>query len=364
MHGRIVRLLAISKTEKESSLGAGASTYKVPSTLLEAASRSPPHTQQSRPPTALIMPTTNTRMLLLGLVHLLLPTIAMFAATIVTATPEHEPHHGDSHRRIYIATSVFGGCLYTATGLANILLLRGDSKISPRMAYSNSIMAWSACFFGPAIAFVHIAPLDFLLDYGKWYCIPNFGWGVEWGLQLLGPAGSGLRAAVLMTLSIGSYFLKFAFPPAEQEIGFLIAFLPQVAGAIIMCCLCFRRFRSAAAAKALIVWVTACMFFLVLSAVDVGDSFALQTARTIAVQLCDNTQIHFSIRFFVCMFRVKHSREPHEEVTEEGVVVSSPSDYTTFVDVKNALCPSEEEKGKPVEQAKEAAKAAAGSWWH
>ena len=115
-------------------------------------------------------------MLLLGCVHLLLPTIAMFAATVVTAAPSPQPHPATGFRRIYIASSVFGGCLYTATGLANVALLRGDSKVSPRMAYTNSIMAWSACFFGPAIAFVHIAPLDFLLDYGKWYCMPNFGW--------------------------------------------------------------------------------------------------------------------------------------------------------------------------------------------
>lgn len=48
-------------------------------------------------------------------------------------------------------------------------------------------------------------------------------WGVEWGLQLLGPAGSGLRAVVLMSGSTGSYFLEFAFPG-----GFELALLPQV----------------------------------------------------------------------------------------------------------------------------------------
>ena len=260
-------------------------------------------------------------MLFMSSMHLLIPSICMFAACIATAT-QKESHATPE----YIAVSIVGGCLYTGTGLLNVLLLRRDARLTPTMVYSNSIMAWSAFFFGPAITYCHIAPLSFLFHYGKWAAVPNFGWGVEWGLQLLDAKSrtSGIRALILMTLSIGSYFLSFAF--ADPETGFMIIFLPQVAAAIIMCAICLYRYRSIAAGRALAVWVSACACFLVLSAISTDGTFAGETARTLAVQVCDNTQIHFSIRFFVCMFRTKNARE---------TAVLAPSDSIPIGDVES-----------------------------
>merc|ERR1719247_3790862 len=120
----------------------------------------------------------------------------MFALCVATAS---EPIAAQSnstvtaHRR-HDMFPVLGGMLYSVTGTVNLLLLRSDARLSPVMAYTNSIMAWSAFFFGPAIAYIHMSSLDFKLSYGRWYCVPNYGWGVEWALQLLGAAGSGTRA--------------------------------------------------------------------------------------------------------------------------------------------------------------------------
>jgi len=241
-----------------------------------------------------------TRQLLLGGVHLLVPTIAMFVACIASASPLER----DIDMRS-LATSIAGGTMYTCTGLLNLVLLRSDTRLAPRMAYSNSIMAWSAFFFGPAIAFTQQAPLSFFLHYGRWYCIPNFGWGVEWGLQLLGTEGSGLRCAVIMSLSIASYFLVFAF--GDRETGFLIALMPQVVAAIAMCVYCFCRVPSRGAAKALFMWVAACICFLIFQN-WYGDMAAAvgPTVATLAIKTCDCTQIHFSTRFFTCLFRTKH----------------------------------------------------------
>ena len=165
--------------------------------------------------------------------------------------------------------------MYTCTGLTNLALLRSDSRIAPAMAYTNSIMAWSSTCFGPCITFVQTAPLNFAISYGHWYCVPNFGWGVEWGLQLLFEAGSGLRAVALMAASIGSYFLQNLF--ANRDTGFQLAFLPQVAMAIGMCAVCFRRFQSGAAARALALWVAACVCFLLLE-----EEAAKPSSRTLA----------------------------------------------------------------------------------
>jgi len=237
-------------------------------------------------------------------------------------------------------------------------------KLTPDMAYANSIMAWSAFFFGPAISFCHLAPLRFSLDYGRWYCIPNFGWGLEWGLQLLGDSsGSGLRAFAIMALSISSYALTFAL--ADQETGFNVAFLPQVVGAIVMCVVCFRRFRSAAAGKALAIWVSACILFLLQEAVmaaHVGPGKALEgfeAPLTITTQICDCTQIHFSIRFFVCMYRSKHAREAAAAgATILPDVVATPQ---TSAEVMK----TETHAKKLLDRAAAATgESAAGSFWH
>lgn len=241
-------------------------------------------------------------MVLLGAAHLLIPTTTMFSIVVLTAERVDSPPWTAAH----LLTSLVGGSFYTTAGLTNLLLLSFDTRLEPRMAYTNSIMAWSAFFFGPAIAFVHLAPLNFLISYGHWYCIPNFGWGVEWGLQLLGPAGSSTRAAAIMLASIGSFFLKYAF---EGETGFLIAFLPQVVAAIAMCAYCVRAHPSAAAARALAVWVTACGAFLLLENFhEALVPLVGKGAATLATQSCDCCQIHFSTRFFVCMFRTKHAK--------------------------------------------------------
>jgi hypothetical protein len=252
---------------------------------------------------------SKTSMVLIGAVHLLVPTIAMFALCVATAKEPtaalvSNTTSSEGHGR-HDLFAILGGALYTLTGTANLFLLRSDTKLSPAMAYTNSIMAWSSFFFGPAIAFIHMSSLRFTLSYGRWYAVPNYGWGVEWALQLLGQAGSGTRAYVIMALSIASYFLTFAFD--DPDIGFNIAFLPQVVVCVAMCVVCFCRFRSVAAGRALALWVSACTLFLILHTVH-PKTVTGDTVLTIVTQCCDCTQIHFSIRFFVCMFRSKHAR--------------------------------------------------------
>jgi len=301
-------------------------------------------------------------------VHLLIPTIGMFTAVLATPEPCAKPHN---RTEAYELTSIVGGVLYSTTGALNVVLLSRDARLSPKMVYTNSIMAWSSFFFGPAIAYVHLAPQCFPLDYGRWYATPNFGWGVEWGLQLLGPAGSGLRAVVIMTLSIASYFLTFAFD--DPNIGFYIAFAPQCAAAILMCVICFCRYRSAAAARALVMWVSACGVFLVLNMVT-GLPPVLQTCL---IQLCDNTQIHFSIRFFVCMFRMKHGGEDVSKsaaLAPGGAVAPGPETSPGTTPTTEAALESGQATGeiapskvkKPEKATLGAAvqsEASAGSWW-
>jgi hypothetical protein len=193
--------------------------------------------------------------------------------------------------------------LYTLTGAWNLRSLRRDAALEPAAVYVNSIMAWSALSFGPAQLLTDYPSLKWRLLYGEWCACPNFGWGVEWGLQLLGPSGSGWRAAALMAASIASYGLKFAWPSDEQEgeqaseqtgeqAGFLAALLPQVAAAILMCVVCFHRYRSRAAGVALARWVTACALFLVLHEVEallpehVVDAGWFEPARSVAAKVC------------------------------------------------------------------------------
>lgn len=243
--------------------------------------------------------------LLEGLLHLIVPTVLMLAACFLTADGSEEEKVVDLSKDVpYIA----GSMLYTLTGLWNILSLRSDPDLAPGMVYTNSIMAYSALFFGPAQIATYFSPLRFVLLYAEWYCIPNFGWGVEWGLQLLGDTGSGWRALVIMSLSIASYGLKFLF-----EGGFLVAFLPQVVAAIAMCVWCFRRYNGPEAAWALGFWVSACLVFLILHEVESvipatwHEHQAFEPIRSFVTKVSDCTQIHFSIRFFVAMFRQKHT---------------------------------------------------------
>merc|ERR1711990_305750 len=239
-----------------------------------------------------------------GCLHLIVPTVLMLAACFLTADGAGEDKDVDLSDAPYIA----GSLLYTLTGLWNVLSLRSDPDLAPGMVYTNSIMSFSALFFGPAQLAIYFSPLHFVLKYGEWYCIPNFGWGVEWGLQLLGDTGSGLRALVIMSLSIASYGLKFLF-----EGGFLVAFLPQVVAAIVMCVWCFRRYNGPEAAWALGFWVSACLVFLILHEVEYllpttwHQHEAFEPTRSFVTKACDCTQTHFSIRFFVAMFRQKHT---------------------------------------------------------
>merc|ERR1711865_405026 len=62
----------------------------------------------------------------------------------------------------------------------------------------------------------------------------------------MGTAGSSWRALAIMSASIASYFVKFAFPEGN-ETGFYLIFVPQLVGALIMCGICFYKFRSRAA---------------------------------------------------------------------------------------------------------------------
>ena len=139
--------------------------------------------------------------------------------------------------------------------------------------------------------------------------------GVHWHCPV-STADSCIYTIIVLThllvciVSISSYGLKFAF-----SAGFLAAFLPQVVAAIVMCIICFRKYQCDSALRALILWVGACIMFLVLHAVeDVVPSECHKTTwflpcLSVVTKMSDCTQIHFSIRFFVELSRQKKRLE-------------------------------------------------------
>merc|ERR1712060_627611 len=138
------------------------------------------------------------------------------------------------------------------------------------------------------------------LKFDYWFTLPNFGWGIEWGLHLLGDAnteGCGLRAVIIMSLSIASIGLEYVIP---GKMGYNIAILPQVVGAIGMSVHCIRCYYSQQAVRALCFFLIACVGFLLLHEIDgflpaaLTGATGYETAKIVVIKLCDNIQIHFS----------------------------------------------------------------------
>lgn len=230
--------------------------------------------------------------------------------------------------------AVIGSLLYTTVGAANLLWLRQDDRLTPLMVFSNSFMCWSAFFFGFIQIYTNsVAGLRWSLRFDNWYTLPNFGWGIEWGFHLLGGANSevcGLRAAIIMSISIASIGLKYLVVPAK--VGYVIALVPQVLGAFSMCIYCIRQYYSQQAMRALCFFLLASMAFLVLHVIDgllpaaLTGAAGYETGKLFIITLCDNSQIHFSIRFFVEMFRTKR----YQQVDRNSQEVSSASELSVF----------------------------------
>merc|ERR1712232_1219395 len=85
--------------------------------------------------------------------------------------------------------------------------------------------------------------------------------------------------------------------------------------AIIMGAYCLKLFYSHQARNALCIFLVGCVGFLLLHEIDflmptfLTDWEHYQTAKIVVIKLCDNIQIHFSIRFFVEMYRTKKNRK-------------------------------------------------------
>merc|ERR1711865_61545 len=119
----------------------------------------------------------------------------------------------------------------------------------------------------------------------------------------MGTAGSSWRALAIMSASIASYFVKFAFPEGN-ETGFYLIFVPQLVGALIMCGICFYKFRSRAAGIQLGCFIVACLFFSVLHFFEAPEGWGA-VIQGCLIKCCDCSQIHFSIRLYVSMFETK-----------------------------------------------------------
>jgi hypothetical protein len=176
------------------------------------------------------MLTTRQRGVALGGLHVFVPTTAILAVCLASAVSAAAAGAGGWSAPTLPA--IAGSLFYTATGAWNLRLLLHDEALHAPMAYTNSIMSWSAFFFGVQQIAFDAAPGSFstgssVFHFGEWAVLPNFAWGLEWALQLFSVrVGSGWRALLIMGASIASYGLKFAFSASGTN-GFRVALVPQ-----------------------------------------------------------------------------------------------------------------------------------------
>lgn len=263
-----------------------------------------------------------------------------------------------THFTFWTFLKVLGSFIYTANGIINLKCLATGVKkdlLTPHMAYINSYMCWSAVIFGPLQILTDlIIPAmgyEFTLKFDYWYTLPNFAWAVEWGWQLLdkskeaakngakisprsAPSATrmsayhlGIRGLAIMIASIASiaidcrYLGGIVFPAVgvqcdagSRHPGYDVAFAAQAIAAIVMAVYCLIRHRSPKALAAFVMFFVGFVGFVVLQDLHHHLSPALteqhwfESIKEIGIKVCDNTQINFSIWFFVFMFQHKHKR--------------------------------------------------------
>lgn len=259
---------------------------------------------------------------------------------------------------LWTILKILGSLIYTVNGIVNLKLLATGVKkdlLTPHMAYINSYMCWSAVIFGPLQILTDIAVpalgYEWTLKFDYWYTLPNFAWAVEWGWQLLdknkeaakssgkvSPRSAsvatkmsayrlGVRGLLIMVASILSiaidcrYLGGILFPAVgvqcdagSRHPGYDVAFITQAIAAIGMAVYCLIRHRSPKALAAFGMFFAGFVGFVVLQDLEHHLSPALteqhwfESLKEIGIKVCDNTQINFSIWFFVYMFQHKHQR--------------------------------------------------------
>merc|ERR1712187_435777 len=231
----------------------------------------------------------------------------------------------------------------------------------------NSYMCWSAVIFGPLqiLTDVVVPALGYgwTLKFDYWYTLPNFGWAIEWGWQLLdkknktarksgkvSPRSSsaaaskmsksssaaaskmstyrlGIRGLVIMLASVASiaidcrYLGGIVFPAVgiqcdagSRHPGYDVAFALQAFLSIVVAVYCWSMHRSPKALASFVMFFFGFVGFVGLQDLDHHLSTELtnqhwfESANEIGIKICDNTQINFSIWFFVYMFQHKHQR--------------------------------------------------------
>lgn len=256
-----------------------------------------------------------------------------------------------------------GSFLYTINGICNLNALAAGVRrklITPYMAYINSFMCWSAVIFGPLQILTDIAVpslgYEWTLRFDYWYTLPNFAWAVEWGWQLLhskrkrrkrtakviprstclqnSPVTKttayflGIRGLIIMLVSIVSialdcrYLGGLIFPtlgiqcsPGSRHPGYDVAFVVQAVAAVVMGVACLLCYRSKSALLAFLLFFAGFVGFVLLQDLhhhlspDITQALWFESVKEIGIKLCDNTQICFSIWFFVYMFQRKHKKE-------------------------------------------------------
>lgn len=248
-----------------------------------------------------------TKILLSGFQTGLL-TFFMLGICLLFTTPNLQKFNDKTKFEIMI--DVFGSSLYIFTGYYNLLSLYYDNKLTPNMIYSNAFMCWSAFYFGFIQFYTDsIATLDWLLKFDYWYTLPNFGWGIEWGLHLLGEEKCNNRTLVIILVSISSIVLDYM---GLGKIGYHLAIVPQVIFSVLIAICGLFKYYSDKAFLNFIIFLSACMFFLILHEIDIViPNFILnmryyETFKILLIKICDNVQIHYSIRLFIEMFHKKN----------------------------------------------------------
>jgi len=249
---------------------------------------------------------------------------------------------------------IAGSFLYTINGMLNLRWLAlgvKKSQLTPHMAYINAFMCWSAVIFGPLQILTDVvAPAlgyEWTLRFDYWYTLPNFGFAVEWAWQLIeskkelgktSPRNGqknktdskpkirdftlGPRGLIIMLLSIASiaadcrYLGGLVFPifgvecaAGSRHPGYDVAFVSQALAAVLMAVYCLIRYRSARAILSFGLFFVGFIGFVALQDLHhhvspaIAETHWFESVKEIGIKLCDNTQINFSIWFFVYMFR-------------------------------------------------------------
>jgi len=266
----------------------------------------------------------------------------------------------DPYRSLWTILKITSSLLYTANGMVNLHFLAvgvEKKQITPYMAYINSFMCWSAVVFGPLqmITDIIVPALgyEWTLKFDYWYTLPNFAWAVEWGWQLFDsntkkgcnkmsrvnppncnkPANKttyclGIRGMLIMLASIVSIGIDcrylgglifpvvgVACPAGSRHPGYDVAFALQAAAAIVMAIACLCKYRTWKAFLSFGLFLVGFLGFVLLQdlhhhlASAITETHWFETVKEVGIKICDNTQINFSIWFFVFMFQHKYKSE-------------------------------------------------------